>query len=411
MASISISMTQIFLGISLILSIFLGIYVYRLKLINIRWYKEKSKQYPQRTILFLFLLSWVLFRFALVLFSQHPSSELFECKELWLLSLIPLIIFYLDTSKKLYFFLFSLLLGAAITGVYNIYQTIIRDVSFGSFRVGGFWDTNNALTYTGITGIIYFIGVGAIAYFITQSKKTLVILFSILNFFVLSGFILSQSRSGYLAFLISVFFILICVFRRKIFFALPILFIFLALTLNHVSGIGDLFQRAKTDFIRELQEGNACGTIWSRLNLWEAGVKMWLANPIIGTGNGDYVTEHLKYKTQQACGVAGEVTSHLHNDYLNALVLFGSIGFSIFLLFYFLPLLHFIDGIKFKQYSFSLSNRTQNIDHSHWLLLGYIASIILMFGMGMFQCHFTDEEVQTVFLIAIGLYYREENSK
>ena len=406
MASISISLTQIFLAISLILALCVGCAKYKFSLFSLNFYRDKIKPYYYQSCIIGFLLIWILFRFTLVFLSNNPLIELKDCKELWLLTLIPLIIFYLSEKKWFESFIFALIAGASISGIYNTYKFLTSDFVFGYFRVGGFWDTNNPLTYTGITGLIYFIGVGFVAYLISQKRYIFLTVTSFLLLFVLAGFILSQSRGGYLAFLPAVFLFLFFIFKEKTFFAFPIVLIIIALTLNNTKGINDLFKRVKTDFIVELQQGQACGTLWSRLNLWEAGIQMWIHNPVLGVGNGDYVEEHQKYKSPQSCGVAGELTSHMHNDYLNALVLFGSIGLSLFLLFYFLPFAHAIDRIKEKKYSFHLVNNT--IDHEKWILLGALSSILLMFFMGLLQCHFTDEEVQTVFLMVIGLCYRIE---
>jgi O-antigen ligase len=91
--------------------------------------------------------------------------------------------------------------------------------------------------------------------------------------------------------------------------------------------------------------------------------------------------------------------SHQHNDLLNSLVLYGSLGFSIFILFFISPVYIFYKNHKMTYNDFS-------DPEAKYLILGSVASIVMFVMMGTSQCHFTDEEVQTVLWIVIGIFFR-----
>lgn len=83
--------------------------------------------------------------------------------------------------------------------------------------------------------------------------------------------------------------------------------------------------------------GSHAGTTAERLDFWNAGIRMILANPLVGTGDADYKETYMKYRVEGATGEA-YLGSHMHNDYINTTVLYGVGGLTLHLAFYLLPL-------------------------------------------------------------------------
>ncbi len=401
-SSFSISLTQVFLVLSIIAAL-IDLFFYRKisKSISSTSLTKQEENYIQyfshyrMLTIFYYFIAWIILRTLHIFLSDDPLVELFYYREIWLILIVPLIVFHLEQKVWFKYFILCLVLGCASTGAYNLYQHFSLDLQLGSYRVGGFKNTNNPLTYTGITGVTFFIVLGSVFYFFAEKKRQFAILISGLLLFVFAGFILSQSRSGYIALIPAIIFFFACFFRKKFIFVFPILLILFAYVYSKVPAFELVFQNGKRELLLNIQQNQLCGSFWNRIHLWEAGISMWIENPVIGTGNADYPKEHKKHMSPKACTVAAQPTAHMHNDYLNILVLFGSIGFSIYILFYFLPI-------------FSLwSNR--NLDSkisSRWLLIGSVSSIVMMFFMGMFQAHFTDEEVQMLFWVAVAIFYK-----
>jgi putative inorganic carbon (HCO3(-)) transporter len=83
-------------------------------------------------------------------------------------------------------------------------------------------------------------------------------------------------------------------------------------------------------FIHLIEEPTSDVGVWFRLTLWLAAWKLYLQNPIIGIGVGS-LSERISPYTPVEFGD----TEVLHNLYLEMLLLFGFLGFIVFLLLFF----------------------------------------------------------------------------
>ena len=399
-ASFSISLTQIFLGLSL-LSLVIDLILFQ---------KSRARQQPTQTEkalighfssyrllpVFYYLMAWAFIHFIHLWFSSDFLKELLALREIWLLSILPLVIFRIPEKKWFHTFWVCLILGAASTGAYNLWMHLKKDLSIGSYRVGGFFDTMHTLSYTGITGILFFLSLGVFFWFWKERQKKLACYTFLGNVFIFIGFFLSQSRGGYIAFCLSMFLFLALALRKKFIFALPVLLILTSWFYQNIPGVSEKFIQAKNEFYHYLKTDQNCGTIQERIHFWETGLKIWSHHPLIGVGNFDYEKAYQKYHSKKICGAAESGSPHLHNDFLNTLVLFGSIGFSIFIMFYLFPFMKL-----FEKFIIDPGN-------THlWLMIGAASAIGMMFFLGFSQCHFTDEEVQMVFWIVSGLFFRK----
>lgn len=352
-----------------------------------------------------YLAAWIILRLVHLFISPEPLEEFKGLKEIWLLSILPLVMYRLPNSKWFNIFWISLVTGAASTGAYNLFKYPQLDLKLEHFRVGGFFDTMHTLSYTGITGLLIFICLGGALFFWQKEQRKISIYLMAGNIFILIGFILSYSKGGYIALAISLAIFLIFVLRKKFIFVLPIFLIFLGLTYKNLPGVADRFAFAKEDFFHQIKNNINCGSILDRINFLSTGMAIWGEHPVFGTGVGGYPEAYQKHRPKDVCGVAAQPDIHLHNDFLNTLALYGSVGFAIFMMFYLLP---FLQTFKKVSHESSLGDTQKKAAKERdWLSVGALASISMMFFMGLTQCHFTDEEVQMVFWLVLGIFYRE----
>lgn len=342
---------------------------------------------------FAVIIAWVLLRVVEIFLSENPLKETIQFREIWLISLVPIMAFRISGKKEEFYFVLALCIGGALTGFFNLYQYNIKSYDI-MFRAGGF-NSYHHLTYAGITGVIFFISLGHLFNFIKEKNKVWIIIFLILSVGILTGLLLTRSRGSIIAIFLTFGFLLFIIFRKYFILFLPFLIILPLFLFKNTPKLQLIFERAFNP------RGQEFFSLQERIYLWQAGARMWLHNPLLGTGAADYGRQYQKFKHKGATGVA-KAGSHMHNDLLNTLVLYGTVGLSIFLLIYFLPIFHFL---KYKSWIYD--NYNQN--NRKWILIGLICAIFMFIAQGLSQCHFTDEEVQVTLWIAVGLFYRNLN--
>ena len=379
----SISIAQSFFGMSLF--IWLADLIYkrrkRIQTSYLEWGNLKT--------IILAMVLWVIYRLFHVTLSTDPLQELINAREVWLLLIVPMVILGTKKSLGLRFFIWGLLVGGALIGLIALYELYTHDFYYMSFRTSLFNYTHH-LTLTGTLGLSLMAG----CYFFFKERKELnqssKILFFILMFLTAGGFVLARSRGGYLAAAIIILFFMIFVMRKWFLVLVPIIML--------MPGI--LIERSK--FVNNmLFEAGEARSPWSsfgiRLDLWRGGLNVHKDFPLFGIGDHDLGMFWYKYRTHRAKEFAFH-GSHMHNDYFQALVAFGVIGFTIFLLFYLAPLL----DLRKKIFHLKLNQ----LAYDKWPVFFLFASIVMMMVLSLSQCYYTDEEVQMVFWAIVGLNYR-----
>ena len=417
--SFSISLTQFFLGLSLLsflidfffwLSLRRGTHLLPLaekKLAqNLISHFAEYKKFKNHEI-FYYLAAWIALRMIHLFISPEPLEELKGLKEIWLLVILPLVMYRLPKSKWFSIFWISLVTGVASTGAYNLFRYAQLDLKLGRFRVGGFFDTMHTLSYTGITGLLLFICLGGALFFWQKGQRKISIYLMAGNIFILIGFILSYSKGGYIALALSLTIFLIFVLRKKFIFILPVFLIFLGFTYKNLPGVAARFTSAKEGLFHQIKNNIHCGNLLDRINFLSTGMVIWGEHPVFGTGVGGYPKAYQKYRPKNVCGVAARPDTHLHNDFLNTLALYGSVGLTIFIMFYFLPFLQTFQKVSHQSSQEDTQKKASK--ERDWLSIGALTSISMMFFMGLTQCHFTDEEVQMVFWLVLGMFYRSNS--
>ncbi len=151
--------------------------------------------------------------------------------------------------------------------------------------------------------------------------------------------ILTESRGLILAIIGAYFFVgVILLWKNKISFKI------ITLSLIICSGVvffsKDAMVKRYNDTVVELNQidsGYRDSSIGLRLQMYEAGLKLFESAPILGHGNfsREYIEENISGYTPTAYGFMSQ--GHLHNNYIDKLARSGIIGLSIFLFLVFYP--------------------------------------------------------------------------
>lgn len=394
MAAVSISLQQIFFGLALlawIVSFFL-----------LRKSNQDLPAMRWRSFYLLFIL-WAAWRLVHVFMATSALDELYQARELWLMLMMPLVADVIAALRikpsngkaiqlwglpPLYFVLLFLVFGGAVVGLFNLVQFVYEGGILTTYRAQAL-NNNNALTYSGTAALTLVLSFGflLVARKWQQRPKYLLPVLWASFLLLVAAFILAKSRGGYIALVMLVGFMSLVILKRKAVFAwLGLAVVVVALWFS-LPALRETFYEAMP------QQGSHEGTMQARLDMWAGGIAMVKANPLVGYGETDFSSQFPKFRVEGAVG-AGANPTHMHNDLLNTWVLYGGVGLIIFVMFFVLPLYDFliIDRIARK--------------HEMWpLMTAALAGIWFMVFMGLSQCHFTDEEVQTLFWLSVSVFY------
>jgi O-Antigen ligase len=128
-----------------------------------------------------------------------------------------------------------------------------------------------------------------------------------------------------------------------------------------------------------------------RFALWRAGWEMFKDHPIFGVGDIDLAFLYKKYKRN----FDKEIHGHLHNNYINILVILGLFGFIV-VMFLFIKIFTANNKIYFglKEIPFASS-----------FALGTIGVFISFIVSGFFEWNFGDHEIMTMLWFILGLNF------
>lgn len=119
-----------------------------------------------------------------------------------------------------------------------------------------------------------------------------------------------------------------------------------ALPQSGVRERGELAVREVQDFIRT---GNADTSVGARLEMWRSGLAMVSAHPWLGWGKQGYMEHKLALIGEGKIAPAIGAHTHLHNEYLDALLKRGAAGLLATLALFLVPLTLFWRALKHSQ--------------------------------------------------------------
>lgn len=309
---------------------------YRFKL-KLKWQFDKEEKY------FIFSLIAYFFTFVLsAIFNGDGFREIDNPSRILLL--IPLIFFFrLYPIKKSTVF-HAIPIGAFIVGTLALYQKFVLNLpkpfpGIMSIQAG---DIAITLALFSITISFYW--------FNKQENKiaTLYLIFSMLG---LIASILSGARGGWISFPFCFLVILICYrkYLNKKALSLIVVLITVSITFfitNPEFGFQKRYFAAKADIINYLEKGNKHSSQGARLDMWDNALIAISQKPILGHGSTGYEA----FKTQQVKSKEMAKTTlkfnSLHNQYLEAFVKRGILGFMGLMAILIIPIAIFIRQLR-----------------------------------------------------------------
>jgi len=389
-AHFSISLSQIFFGVLLfiwLIDIFSKLFLNK-SISMEKKVAEYFKDYHVIKDISLVVLVYVIQKIVYVIFSENPSKEFNASGDMWLIFFFFFIFYKLYDKKHVNYLIIGLLIGGALTGLYNI-KLLDPKIFYVIYRRAGGFNSMHPLTYAGITALTIILSLYMVISSIIKKKLYIKALFIFLLIFTVFGFFLSKSAGVYISFFFIILFNLTILLKKKMILILSLIILLPVMLFSYSKRVRYVFERTTFDY-----SGKTQSSLDQRLIFWRTGIKMWLERPLLGTSETNYMKIYQLNKYPEAKGVAS-TGSHMHNDLLDTLVRFGSIGFTLQLMFYLFPVITF-----FRRMDYFLESEEK------WMILSSLSAIVMMFLMGLTQCHFRDDEVQILFWAAMGIFYR-----
>ncbi|AFK61436.1 putative O-antigen polymerase [Advenella kashmirensis WT001] len=208
----------------------------------------------------------------------------------------------------------------------------------------------NAVGYGDLTFLLSVITLYSCNVTFTRFARAEKILKILLGLLGIAAFVLTQTRSGWVAVPFFLLFGIMIHMRENNRMRLAGVFLLglvlaAAVTLT-VPGIKDRVQLGEKEFTECITtDSTKLSSICIRLQLWRSTVAIWEENPLFGSGANKYFSEFMKTEGVQR-GLVSEVVANQwgepHNDWLQALSSYGLFGVLGLFLVYFAPAAVFV---------------------------------------------------------------------
>ncbi len=262
---------------------------------------------------------------------------------------IPVYFFFLKVPPENRFLWTGLVIGsivAAVVGAYQVFGPPALQRATGTIHPILFGDLSLLMGLLSFAGLMWFI----------QHRQWLIVipLLAVITGLIASA--LSLSRGGWVAIPVAV---LIYVWFYAQYFSrktLITVFLLLMSTLATIylvpeTGVQKRVEKTFTNINRYYHSENTNdparhSSIGARFEMWRSAWNMFLENPVLGGGWGEFQNYNQKYiKEGKVNKVAGKFY-HAHNQYISILAKGGVISFISLLFLFFVPALLFYRIIK-----------------------------------------------------------------
>ncbi len=292
---------------------------------------------------------------------------------------------YGDVYKAVKFLLYS----SSIVFIFGIIQFLMPKnlvlslywlnvkASFGDhIRVFSFFDIT---TYLAVFSI--FIVSITFSFLLSKNtfKKSSKLFFLFLFIIGVLNVFLTFSRTGFVALLVIMLYLIISLIRKKIAYATS----FLLLISSSYFWFKDLWLRFQSTFIK------SSFNVLHRFHVWLIAIQGFLGNKIVGIGPGNFRNYYLTYKK----AYMSARTPVVENIFLYYLVHYGIIGFTIFTL------------ILFSTYRVLNKNIDTNNEFKKYLNYGIKAGLIGFIVAGM-TASLTNLALNMVFWFMISIVFK-----
>ena len=251
-----------------------------------------------------------------------------------LLFALGVMFFLLKYPPKVEYFWSGLALGALFSGLLAFWQKFFLGIGRPPLHMSAIQFGNLAM----LLGLLC--SVGAISK--VKDSEILRLLLVVGGGFGVLASLLSGSRGGWIGFPVIVIFVVSSYVDSKTralkLIILPLIALIALVMMVPQLGVKDRLEMAVFDVQQYFDEHKTNTSVGTRLELWRAGLIMFPDKPFLGWGEEGYSAEKARLADEGVVASSIRYNSHLHNDFMDALVVRGSIGFLVLLLFYLLPL-------------------------------------------------------------------------
>jgi O-antigen ligase len=326
---------------------------------------------PRRTMLdvpiLVFLTVWI----ATVFFTNRPWDNLFNMRNLLLMSIIYLFGYLVDDKKKGRRLVAVLMFSGAAASIYAISIFLLGKGRGTLGRTAGTF--SNAMTFGGVMfllcSLIFSLSVGR------SFPRKMRIAIWLAAFLGMVALFFSFTRSSWLGMLVSSI-VILAVLRRRLLvpFGIGLIILFLLLPANYrqrVTSIWDIHFPTNVE----------------RLELLRGGWGIFKDHPLVGIGAMDMAETYRRYKPPEAVHVYG----HMHNVFLQTAVTTGIVGLVAFCF------------LLLSFFRLVIGNLHRNLSPPEraWVAgsLGALAGFVVN---GLFDWNFGDAEVVMLLYFIIG---------
>ena len=336
---------------------------------------------PLNLPIFLYVVTLVIS----VIFSPFRFHSLLALKEEWLLLIFFLMVNNVPEEEKVEKLLTTLVAVSALVGIYaiwqhysgmDLYRNRLLEPRGEVFISLGFFDHH--LTFGGYYMLVFLLA----SVIFLNAKRTGVfkILFFLAPIVLGLSLVFSYARSAWLGGAIGI--LTLGLFKGGKFILFLILGIFLLCLLIYMIEPTSWDRIKEVDLSKDKPES-------TRIRLWQTSINMIKDKPIWGIGLGNFGKLFDRYKVE---GVY-DTTCHPHNDFLNVAVNSGLLGLLAYLSIWAVFLYSTIKSI--------IKNRKSGFGYT--AQMGGIVAIIGFLFASLFQCYYTDGEVNMLIMFILGL--------
>lgn len=332
------------------------------------------------------------FLFVLWMVISNPSAAASPTLDgrIWIVTFIQLWVFawlaasLFDNPQKIDILMFIFVVAASISAVYASFQGVIGLDIRTSVRAAGLAEGANGAARYFLIALMF-----TLFLFSNQRAKILKVLLISAGVVLLYGVLLTVSRTGLLLLVGGIGLYIIRNFQsRRIAQSIFVLLLALSVVWLFAENIVNISK----SILPAIQAGT--DTVGVRYGLWQAGIRMWLANPIVGVGIGQFSVNLPRYGWDLLH--ARYLNMGAHNMYIAVLSETGIIGLFLFLIMFILALQAVLEAVRSKNSDVSelaknwliviililLAGITKqdHYDKLNWIVIGISISINRMNG-------------------------------
>ena len=336
---------------------------------------------PLNLPIFLYVVTLVIS----VIFSPFKAHSLLAFKEEWLLLVFFLVVNNIEEEVKVKKLLTILIAVSTLVGFYaiwqhyfgmDLYRNRLLEPRGGVFISLGLF--GHHLTFGGYYMLVFLLA----SVFLLNAKRAGV--YRIVDFSapIVLGFslIFSYARSAWLGGVMGI--LTFGFLKGGKFILFLVLGVFVLCLLIYVIEPTSWDRIKEIDFSKNKPES-------TRIRLWQTSINMIKDKPIWGIGLGNFGKLFNRYKVE---GIY-DTTCHPHNDFLNVAVNSGLLGLLAYLSMWAIFL--------YSTIKVTIKNRKTGFGNS--VQMGGIVAIVAFLFASLFQCYYTDAEVNMLIMFILGL--------